>query len=127
MQKSPSHSRPISKLKTNEKKSRNKPIEYTNSLIKLNTTVKQKFINEIFQTNQPKKSKEISLEKKVPKKTFNLAEHYSSLQKTINIMKMKTKTNLAKISHDFESILTNKRPTKGNSINKVSFQRKLKK
>ena len=127
MQKSPSHSRPISKLKTNEKKSRNKPIEYTNSLMKLNTTVKQKFINEIFQTNQPKKSKEISLEKKVPKKTFNLAEHYSSLQKTINIMKMKTKTNLAKISHDFENILTNKRPTKGNSINKVSFQRKLKK
>ena len=127
MQKSPSHSRPISKLKTNEKKSRNKPIEYNNSIMKLNTTVKQKFINEIFQTNQPKKSKEISLEKKVPKerKTFNLAEHYSSLQKTINIMKMKTKTNLAKISHDFENILTNKR--KGNSINKVSFQRKIKK
>ena len=129
MQKSPSHSRPISKNKLNDKKSRNKPIEYNNSIMKLNTTVKQKFINEIFQTNQPKKSKEISLEKKIPKerKTFNLAEHYSSLQKTINIMKMKTKTNLAKISHDFESILTNKRPIKGNSINKVSFQRKMKK
>lgn len=141
-----------------EKKSRNRQGINTNllignnSLLKLNTTIKQKLFNELYLTNQDivykndnkkiktVKNKSLSKEKKsnpnrisfskieglatmtkamhlkkpsnnqrpssIPK--FNISEHYSSLQRKINSIKQKTKNDLAKLSADFENIITNK-------------------
>ena len=125
-QKSPSRSKPVSKPKTNEMKSRNKQIDINkgNTLIKLNTTIKNRLLNDIFQTNQQiMKRKETSpgknqneIENNVntkTKKKFNLIDHYSTLQKKIN--GMKSKNNFNKISTDFDTVIH--KSFKGNNVN----------
>ena len=107
-------------------KSRNKQIDINkgNTLIKLNTTIKNRLLNDIFQTNQQiMKRKETSpgknqneIENNVntkKKKKFNLIDHYSTLQKKIN--GMKTKNNFNKISTDFDTVIY--KNFKGNNVN----------
>lgn len=124
-QKSPSRSKPVSKPKTNDTKSRNKQIDINKggTLFKLNTTIKNKLLNDIFQTNQQiMKRKETSPGKNQnetennvntkTKKKFNLIDHYSALQKKIN--GMKTKNNFNKISTDFDTMIH--KSFKGNNV-----------
>ena len=87
--KSPSHS--LSKKKSSDNnKSRNKGVEYGGSIMKLNTTVKQKLLNEIFQTSQIKKSP--VKKNNASKGKINMMDRYSTLQKKIADMKIKSKT-----------------------------------
>ena len=112
--KSPSHS--LSKKKTSDNnKSRNKGVEYGGSIMKLNTTVKQKLLNELFQTSQIKKSP--VKKSNASKGKINIMDKYSTLQKKISDMKIKTTS----INNMLKKTTTN---NKNRSISKGTVMKK---